>query len=239
MRGLTGSPRTRGSSLVAAAAAVFGFAGIVSQAAAQVTTHNNRVAWQAAAAPNGGEDFNSFVADATFQNVAVPISNGSVLGEPGSNGGETNKIDVLPAELLATYIIDNSPLLLGDVVSSQKITIAFTTPVTAWGADFKGISDGGPTVRDTRISVYDNSNNLLGSVLTSSSNSGVDLQFYGFTLGAGQSASRLELRNLTTSNDVFGLDNSQFTLVPEPSSALAVAAATGALLIRRRRLGQG
>src|SRR5581483_8206367 len=125
---------------------------------AGITTFTNRATWSAAASPNGAENFNGFGADATFQNTSVAISNGTVTGEPGSNGAQTNKIDAPALEFGGVYSIDGTSELLGDVVGSQQFTINFTTPVTAWGADFKGVADGG---RTTRIDVFDSTNTLL------------------------------------------------------------------------------
>ncbi len=202
---------------------------------AGIITYTNRATWAAAASPNGAENFNGFGADATFQNVSVAISNGTVTGEPGSNGATTNKIDAPALEFGGFYSIDGTSELLGDVVGSQKITINFTSPVTAWGADFKGVADGG---RTTRIDVYDSSNTLLGSVPMASDGTNNQLQFYGFTVTMG-AASRIELTGNTDGNDVFGVDNIQFTTgavaaVPEPST-FALFALGGAGLAGWRR----
>jgi hypothetical protein len=190
----------------------------------------DRPTWTAAAAPNGSENFNSFATDTTFQNVSVPITNGTVIGQLGSNGAQTNKIDAPPAEFANAYILDGTSYLIGDLTAGQTMTITFNNPVTAWGGDFKGVAD---VPRTTHIDVFDAANVLQGTV-TMSSPTNTTLGFYGFTMTAGTTAKKLVLSNGVASNDAFGLDNIQFS-VPEPSAAAAIALLVP-LSHRRRRI---
>src|SRR5439155_12129667 len=90
--------------------------GPCSQAQAAIMIFTDRPTWAAAAAPvNGGENFNGFASDTTFQNTSVPISNGSVSGQPGSNGAQTNKIDALPFGFPGNYPIHRTTHPPGDL----------------------------------------------------------------------------------------------------------------------------
>jgi len=189
----------------------------------------NRATWSAAATPNGGENFNSFAVDTSFKNISLPIANGTVTGQTGANGAASNKIDAPPAEFAPNYIMDGTSYLLGDLTAPQTLTITFTNAITAWGGDFKGVAN---VPRTTHIDVYDGANVLQGTVPMTSPASDT-LGFYGFTMTAGTTAKRLVFSNGTSDNDVFGLDNIQFS-VPEPSGAVMIALFVPLVHSRRR-----
>ena len=206
-------------------------AGTVAEAArGGIIMFTDRPTWAAAATPTGGENFNGFASDTSFQNTNVPINNGTVTGQPGTNGALSNKIDVPPFEFSGSAAIDSTAYLFGDLSAGELMTMTFTIPVTGWGADFRGI--GNPP-RITTITIYDASNVVIGTITTASDSSNAQLQFYGFTTMAGQTGKKLVFANSISSNDAFGIDNIQFA-VPEPSGVAGVVLASLAALGRRR-----
>jgi len=167
---------------------------------AQVTTYSDRAAWNSAAgAVTLTEDLNSFVTDTTYQGVVVTLLNMTmteVNGSPFNN--PVNFVDVFPFEEDGKRSIDGTPYVLGEVVENgTAIRIEFTSPVTGWGADF--VSHDAATV----IDVFDQSDNLIGTT----AQVGAETTFYGFLLGPGQSAARIDLRFAGVTNDLFGMDN--------------------------------
>jgi hypothetical protein len=200
---------------------------------AAVTTYTDRTAWLTAAGPlSGTEDFNSFVADATFQNVSVPLNNMTVTGTTGVNGAATQKIDAPAFEFADHYDWDGTAYLLGDLDGdSQFFRIDFLTPVVAWGVDTIAMAD---LPRTTSFNIYSASDALLGTIAATSPDDNSTRKFYGFEL-TSDSASYLVVRNSTDTNDAFSFDNIGFVTVPEPAGTVpALAAFLG--LRRARRL---
>lgn len=183
-------------------------------AQAQVTTYSDRAAWNAAAgAVTLTENFNSFVTDTTFQGAVVPLLNMTITEANGSPfNNPVNFVDVFPFEEDGKRSIDGTAYVLGEVVENgTTIRISFTSPVTGWGADF--VSHDGATV----IDVFDQFDNLIGTT----AQVGAETTFYGFLLGPGQSAARIELRFASITNDLFGMDNLSFvdaSAPPDPVS---------------------
>ena len=203
------------------------FTMVLSSSLAALVSYTNLTAWTTDNGPATGiEDFNAFAVDTTFQNTSVIANNMTVTGEPGSNGLLTNKIDAPDYEFAATYAQDNTPYLLGDLQSTETIRIDFTTAVTAWGGFFRFISDG---PRDTRIRVYDAADALLGEVTTFDAES----QFFGFGLTT-EAADYIVMQNLTSNNDVWGLDNVSFVAIPEPASMGLIGLVSGGIWFTRR-----
>jgi hypothetical protein len=169
-------------------------------AQAQVTTYSDRAAWNSAAgAFILTEDLNSFVTDTSFQGAVVPLLNMTITegnGPPFNN--PVNFVDVFPFEEDGKRSIDGTTYVLGEVVeNATTIRIDFASPVTGWGADF--VSHDAATV----IDVFDQFDNLIGTT----AQVGAETTFYGFLLGPGQSAGRIELRFSSITNDLFGMDN--------------------------------
>ena len=197
---------------------------------AQVTTYSNRAAWIAAASGSvQTETFNAFAADTTFQGAVVPLLNMGITLN-GSSPTDVNLIDVFPLIEDGKRAIDGTSYALGLIGGGTTIQIQFTSPVTGWGADL--VSHDGFTV----INVFDQFNNLLGTT----SNVAVEDTFYGFHLGFGQSAARIELVFTTVTNDRFGMDNLSFagSAAPPNPAALTTSLATSVNAIPTLNAGQ-
>ena len=202
------------TNIIKASALIVGISvGLSAQAA--LLSYSDETTWNNAVGPaSGTENFDSFVTDATFKNVTVAVNNMEITGQPGLNGSTSNIIDAGSLEAGGFFSANNTPYLLGDLRGAETIRVDFDFSVSAWGAVFSGISDG---VRDTKISVYDASNNLLGVLSTTAG--GPD-SFYGFSFDANEMADYLVFKNTSSSNDAFGMDNVSFVtgVVPEPAS---------------------
>lgn len=185
-------------------------------AQAQVTTYSDRGAWNSAA---GGfvqtENFNSFVTDTNFQGDVVPLLNMTITHLNGINDPTKNFIDVFPFAEDGKRSIDNTPYVLGEVDDSgAMIRIDFTSPITGWGADFA--SHDASAV----IDVFDEFNNWIGTTAQVAA----EKTFYGFHLGPGQSAGRIELKFVGIFNDLFGMDNLSFFDSSAPPDPVTLAA---------------
>jgi len=206
---------------------------------AAVNTYTNFADWLAAVGGYSTESFNSFVADESIRNVSVAVTGMTISGTFGANGTNTQKIDAAPFQFAPdSYALDGSSYLLGDLDGpTQFIRFDLATPVAAWSIETSGIGDGRPTT----ISIFDGSNNLLGSLLTSSTLV-QEKQFYGFALTGGQAAKYVTITNPGNTNDAFGIDNVRFattTTVPEPSTVALMAAGLFALGVSVRRRAAG
>ena len=168
-------------------------------AEAQVITYSERAAWSAAATGLvQTENLNSFAVDTTFNDAVVPLLSMTITQLNGDASNPANFIDVFPFEEAGKRSIDGTTYVLGDVRDDgTRIQIQFAIPVTGWGADF--VSHDGFTV----IDVFDQFDNLLGTTASVATEN----TFYGFHLGVGQTAARIELAFTNVTNDRFGMDN--------------------------------
>jgi hypothetical protein len=105
--------------------------------------------------------------------------------------------------------------VLGEVDDAgARIRIDFATPVTGWGADL--VSHDASTV----IDIFDESNGLIGTT----SAVATEDTFYGFHLGGGQTAARIELNFVGVTNDLFGMDDLSFVQSSAPNPTAQIAA---------------
>ena len=209
--------------------------GAAARGEAAMITYNSLAAWQGAVGASSTEDFSGFAADTSIVPGPVALNGMSASGTVGANGAATQKVDVPALEFGGFYDLGGGAELLGDLVDGNFLRLDFTSPMSAWAADTRGIGDDG---RPTVISVFDAGNVLLGTIATSSDASNQEIQFYGFQLTGGDQAAYLTLVNASDRNDVFGMDNIRFaaaTPVPEPATLTLLGTGALGLLARRRR----
>lgn len=172
-------------------------------AEAEVTTYSDRAAWSAATTGSvQTETLNSFAADTSFIGAVVPLLNMTMTEVNGTGPSDVNFIDVFPFEEDGKRAIDGTTYVLGDVRDGgTRILIQFASPVNGWGADLVSHDPS------TLIDVFDQFDNLIGTTASV----GDENTFYGFHLGVGLSAARIEI-TLTAGgfNDRFGMDNLSF-----------------------------
>jgi hypothetical protein len=200
-------------------------------AEAQVTTYSNRAAWGASASGSAQtESFNGFAADTTFKGAVVQLLNMTMTEVNGTGPSDVNFIDVFPFEEDGKRAIDGTPYALADVQAlGTRIRIEFTSPVTGWGADL--VSHDPMTL----IDVFDQFGNLIGTTASV----GDQNTFYGFHLGAGLTASRIELTFGGATNDRFGMDNLSFAGSAAPPNPVTLTTSLVASVIAVPTLNTG
>jgi hypothetical protein len=223
------------TSRIAVTAAVVALFAYGTSARAALITYSSRATWAGAVgSPTGTENFNGFVADASFISPSSVAANNMTLSAgSGFNGATTNKIDVTPF-VEAGYSGDGTPFALVELTATATMRIDFTAGVEAWGADFTGISDD---VRVSRIDVFDASNALLGSIVAPTVAGTYNQRFIGFDLTGGDHADHLVFvftNPAAATNDVFGLDNVAFVTNPVPEPTTLALLGAGLVAARRR-----
>jgi len=208
--------------------AVLGLLVTSAAADAAVITYTDRATWAAAAGGvSGGENFSGFVADTEFRSVDVALSSGMSIGAIVDDGF-SNLIDVAP--LGGETNVDGTPVAA--VFNGQQGVpttpfVNFSTPVYAFGADFKNLNDD---IARTAIELY--SGAVLVDTLAPAIAASGAVRFFGFV----SDTAITQIRFTRLENDVFGMDNIEIqTSVPEPASLLLFGAALGVGAIRLRR----
>lgn len=195
---------------VAAATALALCLGGSSASHAAFNAYTNRGLWLGAVGtPTATVDYNGEVVDQIGLPAPINLSGMVVDSVPGTNFNYS--IDV-PPYFSPLQGIDGTPKATGRAADFAALSIfetwriAFTTPVTAWGADFKGAGD--PPNGNLQIEVYNTGGSLVGTLFADPS---ADVEFMGFVLTAGEVADHLIFRapNLGagTGIDAFDIDN--------------------------------
>lgn len=192
------------------------------------TTFTNETDFRSAAGSLSTETFNSFTADASFNNgVTVNLADFSLTGFGNSTDfGSRNLIDVSP--FAASIVnINGTPFVLGITQSGIGFNTTFNSPITAFGATFNGTSDFAPN----RLRV---GNDVVGNlpVIFQGGNG-----FFGFIANGSFATLTFDIPT-GAGADAFGADNflysSSATPVPfEFSPALGVGALGGLLTAKR------
>ena len=199
--------------------------------------YSDRASWLTAiGSVSGGEDFQSFVADASFDNTTIALADGMSIGTSGLIGQSgTNLIDVPPSNSgFGDLSIDGSSYAqLGSFAADKNIFIAFAAPVSAFAADFVGLNDN--SVR-TRIELF-SGDTLLDTLLPEGLPCCTTPRFIGFAGDAGETIT--EMRFVFNGVvDAFGVDNIEIAeAIGEPGVlALFALGLVGLAFARRRRV---
>ena len=200
-----------------------------------IITFTDRASWLTAiGGATGGEDFNGFSSDTSFDNATVGLADGMSIGTTGLIGFATaNKIDTPPVDTttLGNLGIDGSGYARIRNDSVEDIVISF-------GADFQSISD---ITSRTEFELF--SDTALIDTIALAGAPLFTLRFFGFAADAGETITSIRLVQAVpvgseVVNDGFGLDNIEFaaaaTTIPEPGALALFAIAIAAVGIARR-----
>jgi hypothetical protein len=199
-----------------------------------VIMFNSRPTWiSAGGSATVTEDFHTFISDTSFRNnVTVNLAGGMSLTEVGpASWSDGNFIDVPPFIPSGNESVNGTTdAAIGVYKSSTPsenvvVRLAFSSPTTAWGADFAHAAGGTIAAAD----LFNDANVLLGTISVTTEN-----QFLGFTTTAGDSVKYMNFHAL----NINGLTGEFFQIdsvsLPEPGG-MALIAGVGALVASRRR----
>lgn len=204
------------------------FATATGASAATITTYTDRASFAAAAGTTATETFNSYVNDVSFG--ASSISVGPMTLSASLASGSANLIDVPPFTTNEANV-DGTPslnVLTLNGTTPGTMTITFSSPITAFGADFSQFNDEIPR---TQI-VID-----LVSTLSPPTTTG-QTSFFGFV---SDTAFTTVTFVAAFDADAFGIDNVTYSTAttaptPEPATlALLGAGLAGLGALRRKR----
>jgi hypothetical protein len=200
-----------------------------------ILVYSDRPTWEAAIGTvTGSEDFSTFAIDTSFDGSSLALAAGMTIGSIGADGrGDHNLVDVTPLRSLETDVntTNDARVLGGPFGPNQSVTpfISFSSPVWAFGADFKNLNDD---LLRTYVDLYNGTTNIasIEPVVLPSGN----LRFLGFT----SETSVTEIRFRWAANDAYGIDNIAIARIPIPEPATLALLGLGMAslaFVRRRR----
>jgi hypothetical protein len=118
-------------------------------------------------------------------------------------------------------------------VGTARAIFDFTQPINAFGSYLTGLG----TANGNLFVLFNDGSNQSIPVVGSSSGGA---KFFGFTdAGASIVQVTLELRNVTGSRDIFGVDDLRYVTIPEPTTTALAASLCVSILTLFRRRNQG
>ncbi|WP_119420092.1 PEP-CTERM sorting domain-containing protein [Desertibaculum subflavum] len=216
-------------------------------AQAAIVEYTDRAAWLAAiGGATGGENFNGFVADTSFDGGALALASGMTIGSVAPVG--ENFIDVAPQFAGGVYSIDGSPLAVlrtGHSAPGGIPYISFAPAIIAFGADFFSINNELESgLEQTEVQLLDGA--TLLATLDVPVAPILEQRFLGFVATAGETITGIRFLYVQDT-DLFSLDNIEIgragtqpphSDVPEPGTLALLGlglAGIGFQLRRRRR----
>jgi len=172
-----------------------------------IVQYDDRATWLAAigGTPDVEEDFQGFTVDTLFRTAPVAISMGTIA-QVGLDQDFRNLVDVAPFE----YTDNNGTTHASCFVnypdsgagSETNVEITFSSPVSAWGADFNGILGG----ELLAIDVDGTTEAIIGTLIPTAGDT-----FLGFIADAGEQIDKVIYRsqnqNTGGAGEGFGSDN--------------------------------
>ncbi|HEV8396187.1 MAG TPA: PEP-CTERM sorting domain-containing protein [Vicinamibacterales bacterium] len=204
--------------VLAFSAAITAFAVVAAQAAPVLTIFNNRAAWEAAVGSFSEEDFTGF-AGTSYQAAPVDVGDFSVSMSGSDFGAEWHNV----GPVSSNNDVNGSAQINAATGDAGGLTLTFDFPITAFGANWQGISDA----RTTSV-------NVDGTIVAIPNLNG---GFWGFTSDTPFTSAFFFLS--AGPADGFGIDNvvySQADVVPEPAtlSLLGLGLLGAGMRLRRK-----
>ena len=164
-------------------------------AAAAPTPFDDRPTWLTAigGAPDATEDFEGFVADTEFRTQTVALAVGTIE-QIGTDENFRNLVEVPPLQFTDNNgtshasCFTNAAEPPGNPLGTT-VELTFSSPVSAWGADFTGVLGG-----EFLAVALDADGSIIGTLTPTSQD-----QFLGFAAGPGESVTKVILssQNIT------------------------------------------
>lgn len=209
---------------------------------AAIVEYTDRATWLAAiGGATGGENFNGFLADTSFDGTSLALASGMTIGSVAPVG--ENFIDAAPEYIGGAYSIDGSPLAVlrtGPSAPGGIPFISFAPAIIAFGADFVGINND---LDKTEVQLLDGA--MMLATLDMPVTQILEQSFLGFVATAGETITDIRFLYVHDT-DVFSLDNIEIarsgaqpphTDVAEPGTLalLGLGLASIGFQLRRRR----